>query len=47
MNAEFFLILGAVIAVASAMSASTTTQRGGKTKRHRHRGGKSLKRRKY
>ncbi len=44
MNAEFFLILGAVIAVASAMSASASNQRGGKTKRHRRRNGKSRKR---
>jgi hypothetical protein len=47
MNAEFFLILGAIIAVGAAFSANTTNQRGGKTKRRHHRRHKSLKRRKY
>ena len=46
MNAEFFLILAAVIAFGAHMSAQSK-QHGGKTMRHRNRHSKSVKHRKH
>ena len=47
MNGNIFLLLGAAIGLAYAMSSKSTNQHGGRTMRRHQRGGKSKKHRKH